>query len=215
MKLDKFSIDIEKIGEAEVFSYNGFILGYRGKRFNREIFFFPIVINENILRENKNLLNTYLDFIDMANHYNEEQYSPIYDIYFKAYDKIYEDRTRYEIVELLDLSSNTGINTDITIFPKDSGRIHHLAEELLIEISSLDKRFNFKSVCYDKTKTFSKSLFINKHDYVKISIDLFGNWSISHFNSCNKEEKTIKEIAGIINHVLKMLDKNLGKATIK
>lgn len=211
MKLDKFSIDIEKIGNVEIYSYNSFIFGYRNTKHEDEMFFFPIVVNENLLKENKNLLDAYLDFIDIANCYNEREYDPIYDMCFKAYDKVYEDRNRYEVVDLLSLSFNTWISTDITITPNFSINTNYLVKDLLKEISSLDKRFDFEPVYYDETKTVTIFLFIDKYDCAEISIDLFGNWSISYLNTHNEEEKAIKEIVGILEHILGMLNKNLGK----
>lgn len=42
MQLDKMSIDIEKIGNMEIFSHNGYILGFRDKKYSDSISFFPI-----------------------------------------------------------------------------------------------------------------------------------------------------------------------------
>lgn len=46
MKLDKFNINIEKIGDIEIFSHNGYMLGFRDRKDENSISFAPIVINK-------------------------------------------------------------------------------------------------------------------------------------------------------------------------
>ena len=45
MKLEKTSLDIEKIGNISIFSYNGYILGFTTYESLDDTSFFPIVIN--------------------------------------------------------------------------------------------------------------------------------------------------------------------------
>lgn len=80
MKLDKFNINIEKIGDIEIFSHNGYILGFRDRKDTNSILFAPIVIDKN----NEKNLELYFDFIDMAWAYSYHDYGPSYDIYNKA-----------------------------------------------------------------------------------------------------------------------------------
>ena len=55
MKLDKFNINIEKIGDIEIFSHNGYILGFRDRKDTNSILFAPIVIDKNNEKKSRTL----------------------------------------------------------------------------------------------------------------------------------------------------------------
>lgn len=210
MKLEKFSIDIEKIGNVEIFSYDGFILGYRNKTYTNSISYFPIVINKD--KPDVNFLNIYLNFVDEATQYScgDDYYPPGYDVFFKEYNKVYKDRSRHDIVDLLNLSINA---TDVAIIPEESVEMGDFIRDLLKEISLLDDKFDFGSHHDENKRVFINFLSIYSVDYVEVQIDYFENLSVNY--NYVSYEKEIKEIIKILNHILEMLDKNLGKATIK
>lgn len=206
MELKKFSIDVEKLGNIEIFSYDGYILGYK-RRFSYEISFFPIVINKDSL--NEDFLHFYLNFNEILNSYNGEEYDPEYNVYFKNYDKLYENCNRYGVEELLDLSSNTGIDTNVTIRPEYSIDTNDLFHDLLKENSLIDERFNLESKYDEERKVTNNFLSIDNSNYVKVSVDYFENVSMNY--NYISYEKEIKEVVEMLEHIFGMLDKNLGR----
>lgn len=201
MKLNKFSIDIEKLGNAEIFSYDGYILGYK-RGSSHEVSFFPIVINKDNL--NKDFLNIYLNFNEILNSYNGKEYDLEYKVYFKTYDKLYDYCDKYSVEELLDLSSNT----DVSIMPDYSIKIKDLVYDLLKEISLMDEKFTLESEYDKERKVVNNFLSIDNCNYIEVSVDYFEDVSIA----CNymSYEKEIGEVVEILEHILEMLDKNLG-----
>lgn len=202
MKLDKFSIDIEKLRNIKIFSYDGYILGYRNKISSYRVSFFPILINKDDL----DFLNVYFNFIDEATRYSDgdNYYAPSYDVYFKNYNKVYKDCSRYDIMDLLELS-----DTDIVIIPEESIEVESFVHDLLTEIHLLDEKFILESSYNENKKVSTKMLLIDNSNYIEASIDYFENVSINY--NYISYEKEIKEIVEILEHILKMLDKNLKK----
>lgn len=205
MKLEKISIDIEKLGKVEIFSYGGYILGYRNKTYTDSISYFPIVINKD--KPDVSFLNIYLNFVDEATQYSrgDDYYPPRYDVYFKEYNKIYKDRSRHDIVDLLNLSLDT---TDVAIIPEETVEMGDFVRDLLKEISLLDDKIDFGYSYDENKKVFINSLSIYSVDYIEVEIDYFENLSVNY--NYVIYEKDIKEIMKILNHMLEMLDKNLG-----
>lgn len=202
MELKKFSIDVEKLGNIKIFSYDGYILGYK-RRFSYGISFSPIVINKDNL--NKDFLCLYLNFNEILNSYNGKEYDPEYNVYFKNYDKLYENCNRYGVEELLDLSSDA----EVSIRPEYSINTNDLFHDLLKEISLIDKRFNLESKYDEERKVTNNFLSIDNSNYVEVSVDYFENISMTH--NYISYEKEIKEVMEILNHILEMLDKNLER----
>lgn len=198
MKLNKISIDIEKIGNVEIYSYNGYILGFRNKKYSDCMSFFPIVINTKDY--DKKLLEVYFDFIDAGWNYSDYDYYPNYDIYFKEYNKVYKDRSKYDIMELIELSS--GCN--ICIIPEYSFELLELIRSLMNEIALKNKEFTIDSVQGHKTTT--KRLFLDDDNYIKISINYFEQHTMSYHNTLDEMNDIIK----IFKHIFKMLDKNVN-----
>lgn len=202
MKLDKFSIDIEKLRNIKIFSCDSYILGYRNKIFSYRVSFFPFLINKDSL----DFLNVYFNFVDEATRYSDgdNYYPPSYDVYFKNYNKVYKDCSRYDIMDLLELS-----DTDIVIIPEESIEMGNFIHDLLKEISILDDKFSLESSYDENKKVLTKMLSIDNSNYVEVSVDYFENISMKH--NYISYEKEIKEVYEILEHILKMLDKNLRK----
>ena len=203
MKLEKFSIDIEKIGNVEIFSCDGYILGYRNKTYTDSISYFPIVINKD--KPDVSFLNIYLNFVDETTQYSHgDDYYPIFSVFFKEYNKFYKDCSRYDIMDLLELS-----DTDIVIIPEESIEVESFVHGLLTEIHLLDEKFILESSYDENKKVSTKMLLIDNSNYIEASIDYFENVSINY--NYISYEKEIKEVVEILEHILKMLDKNLRK----
>ena len=202
MELKKFSIDIEKLRNIKIFSCDSYILGYRDKIFSYRVSFFPILIN----KDNLDFLNVYFNFIDEATWYSDggNYYPPSYDVYFKNYNKVYKDCSRYDIMDLLELS-----DTDIVIIPEESIEVGTFIHDLLKEISILDDKFSLESFYDEDKKVLTKILSIDNSNYVEVSVDYFENVSMNY--NYIFYEKEIKEAVEILEHILAMYDKNLGK----
>lgn len=95
MKLEKTSLDIEKIENISIFSYNGYILGFTNYESLDDTTFFPIVINSK--HYDKNKLKTYFNFINIMSDYNGYSNLPEYNIYFKEYNKGYNNRDEFDV----------------------------------------------------------------------------------------------------------------------
>lgn len=199
MKLDKTSIDLEKIGNIEIFSCDGYIFGFRDKKYSDCMSFFPIIINTKNYDEK--LLEVYFDFIYAGWNYSDYDYYPNYDIYFKECNKVYRDRSKYDIIELIDLSSDC----DICITPEYSFELIELITGLMNEIALKNKKFIIDSVQSHKTTT--KKLFLDDDNYIKISVNYFEQYFMA-YNSTSSE---IDDAVKIFEYIFKMLDKNLQR----
>lgn len=199
MQLDKFNINIEKIGDIEIFSHNGYMLGFSDRKDTNSISFAPFVINTKDYNE-KNL-DFCFDFIDMAWAYSYYDYYPSYAIYFKEYNKVYNNRDRYDIMELMELSSGG----DVCITPEYSLKMADLVVRLINECSSKDKSL-IVNTTYDN-KTTINTISIDEDNYVRIVVDYFEQYFMSYHSTSDK----IDDMVRIFEHVFKMLDKSLGK----
>lgn len=203
MNLDKIDINIDKLGDLEVFSYNGYMLGFRDRKDTNSISFASIVIDKKYFTEKD--LCVYFDFIDMAWAYSYYDYEPSYDIYFKEYNKVYNNCDRYDVIELMKIAPCN----NVCITPDNSLKIINLVDSLINEFSLENKTLivNFDE---DKKRTI-KTLSLNEDDYVRIIIDYFEQYFISY----NGTSKEIKDIVKTFKCFFKMLNKNFGKGNLK
>lgn len=206
MKLEEINIKIEKLGNVQIFSYNGFILACTDKGYSDIIYFFPLLVNKDILEKNENLLTTYLDFVDVINGHLRYTYSPKYDLEIKENNKNYQYCNRFQLVEIV---SNISSNVNMIIKPEFSIKFKDFAYMVLKETSLLDKKFTLNSVDDVSEKLTINTLSIDINNYITVSIDRLDNWGISFI--CLDYEKEIKDIVNILKHLFEMHDKNLGR----
>ena len=197
MELNKTSIDIEKIENVSIFSHNGYILGFTNYKSLDDVSFFPIVINSK--NYDKNNLEIYFNFIDVMSAYNGYSGLPDYNIYLKDYNKGYNNCDGYDIMELIELSSNC----DVCITPEHDSNLINIVEDLMNVFSEKDDRFVINSI--EKDNVTTKMLSLDDDNYIQISIDRLGR----HFMSYHSTIDEIDNIVKIFEHIFEMLDKNL------
>ncbi len=199
MKLEKISIDIEKIGNISIFSHNGYILGFTDNEFLDDVSFFPIVINSK--HDNKKDLEVYFNFISVMSAYNGYSDPLNYNIYLKEYNKGYDNRDEYDILKLIELASKG----DVCITTEHDSNLINIVESLMNVFSKKDDRFVINSIEDDNVTT--KILSLDDDNYVQIGI----NRLEQHFMSYYSTSDEIDDIVKIFEHIFEMLDKNLRK----
>lgn len=197
MKLEKTSLDIEKIGNISIFSYNGYILGFTNYESLDDTSFFPIVINSK--NYDKNTLKIYFDFIRIMSDYNGYSSLNEYNIYLKEYSKGYNDCKEYDIIKLIKLASNG----DVCITPERTSKLINIVESLMNTFSEKDDKLFMNSI--EKDNVTKKTLFLDDDNYIKIDI----NRLEQHFLSYHSTTEEIDDIVKIFEHIFEMLDKNL------
>lgn len=197
MQLDKFSLNIEKIENISIFSHNGYILGFKDNEFLDNISFFPIVINSK--HYDKNDLEVYFNFISVMLAYSNYDCLSDYSIYLKEYNKGYNNCNEYDIMELIELSSNC----DICITPEHTSDLIDIVESLMNVCSSKDDRLVINSI--EEDNAITKILSLDDDNYIQIGINRLGQ----HFMSYDSTTDEIDDIVKIFEHVFEMLDKNL------
>lgn len=197
MKLEKTNLNIEKIGNISIFSYNDCILGFTDNEFLDDISFFPIVINSK--NYDKDKLKTYFNFINIMSDYNGYNNLPEYNIYFKEYNKVYNNRDEYDIMELIELSSNC----DVCITPEHASDLINIVESIMNAFSEKDDKLVTNSIKKDNVTT--KMLSLDDDNYVQISIDRLEQ----HFTSYHSTTDEMDDVVKIFEHIFEMLDKNL------
>lgn len=197
MILEKTSLDIEKIGNISIFSYNDFILGFTNDEFLDDISYFPIVINSK--NYDKNDLETYFNFISVMSVYNGYSDLPDYNIYLKEYNKCYNDCDKYDIMKLIELASNS----DVCITPEHTSKLINIVESLMNTFSEKDDKLVINSI--EKDSVTTKTLSLDDDNYVQIGI----NRLEQHFMSYHSTTDEIADIVKIFEHIFEMLDKNL------
>lgn len=150
MQLEEINIKIEKLGNVEIYSYNGFILACTDKGYSDIIYFFPLYINKDILEKNENLLTTYLNFVNSIYQYSGYIYSPKYNIEVKENNETYRNYNRFKVIEKI---SNLSPDLNIIIEPELSINLKDFAYMVLKEIPLLDKKFNFNYIYMILTKS--------------------------------------------------------------
>ena len=197
MQLDKFSLNIEKIGNISIFSHNGYILGFKDNEFLDDISFFPIVINSK--HYDKNDLEVYFNFISVMLAYSNYDCLSDYSIYLKEYNKGYNNCNEYDIMELIELSSNC----DICITPEHTSDLIDIVESLMNVCSSKDDRLVINSI--EENNAITKILSLDDDNYIQIGINRLGQ----HFMSYDSTTDEIDDIVKIFEHIFEMLNKNL------
>lgn len=197
MKLNKTSLNIEKIENISIFSYNGYILGFTNDEFLDDISYFPIVINSKDY--DKNDLETYFNFISVMSVYNGYSDLPDYNIYLKEYNKCYNDCDKYDIMKLIELASNS----DVCITPERTSKLINVVESLMNTFSEKDDKLVMNSI--EKDNLTTKILTLDDDNYIQISI----NRLEQHFMSYHSTTEEIDDIVKIFEHIFEMLDKNL------
>ena len=197
MKLEKTSLDIEKIGNISIFSYNGYILGFTNYESLDDTSFFPIVINSK--NYDKNTLKTYFDFINIMSDYNGYSNLPEYNVYLKEYNKGYNNRDEFDIMKLIELSSNS----DVCITPEHTSNLIEIVESLMNTFSEKDNKLVTNFI--EKDNVATRILSLDDDNYIQIGI----NRLEQHFVSYHSTTDEIDDIVKIFEHVFEMLDKNL------
>ena len=197
MKLNKTSLDIEKIGNISIFSYNGYILGFTNYESLDDTSFFPIVINSK--NYDKNTLKTYFDFINIMSDYNGYSNLPEYNVYLKEYNKDYNNRDEFDIMELIELSSNS----DVCITPEHTSNLIEIIESLMNTFSKRNDKLVTSFI--EKDNVATRILSLDDDNYIQIGI----NRLEQHFVSYHSTTDEIDDIVKIFEHIFEMLDKNL------
>ena len=197
MKLEKTSLDIEKIGNISIFSYNGYILGFTNYESLDDTSFFPIVINSK--NYDKNTLKTYFDFINIMSDYNGYSNLPEYNVYPKEYNKGYNNRDEFDIMELIELSSNS----DVCITPEHTSNLIEIIESLMNTFSKRNDKLVTSFI--EKDNVATRILSLDDDNYIQIGI----NRLEQHFMSYHSTTDEIDDIVKIFEHIFEMLDKNL------
>lgn len=197
MKLEKTSLDIEKIENISIFSYNGYILGFTNYESLDDTSFFPIVINSK--NYDKNTLKTYFDFINIMSDYNGYSNLPEYNVYLKEYNKGYNNRDEFDIMELIELSSNS----DVCITPEHTSNLIEIIESLMNTFSKRNDKLVTNFI--EKDNVATRILSLDDDNYIQIGI----NRLEQHFMSYHSTTDEIDDIVKIFEHIFEMLDKNL------
>lgn len=197
MKLEKTSLDIEKLENISIFSYNGYILGFTNYESLDDTSFFPIVINSK--NYDKNTLKTYFDFINIMSDYNGYSNLPEYNVYLKEYNKGYNNRDEFDIMELIELSSNS----DVCITPEHTSNLIEIIESLMNTFSKRNDKLVTNFI--EKDNVATRILSLDDDNYIQIGI----NRLEQHFMSYHSTTDEIDDIVKIFEHIFEMLDKNL------
>ena len=197
MKLNKTSLDIEKLENISIFSYNGYILGFTNDESLDDMSFFPIVINSK--NYDKNTLKTYFDFINIMSDYNGYSNLPEYNVYLKEYNKGYNNRDEFDIMELIELSSNS----DVCITPEHTSNLIEIIESLMNTFSKRNDKLVTNFI--EKDNVATRILSLDDDNYIQIGI----NRLEQHFMSYHSTTDEIDDIVKIFEHIFEMLDKNL------
>lgn len=197
MKLEKTSLDIEKTENISIFSYNGYILGFTNYESLDDTSFFPIVINSK--HYDKDKLKTYFNFINIMSDYNGYSNLPEYNIYFKEYNKGYNNRDEFDVMQLIELSSNG----DICITPEHTSNLIEIVESLMNTFSEKDDKLVTNFI--EKDNVATRILSLDDDNYIQIGI----NRLEQHFLSYHSTTDEIDDIVKIFEHIFEMLDKNL------
>lgn len=197
MKLNKTSLDIEKLENISIFSYNGYILGFTNDESLDDMSFFPIVINSK--NYDKNTLKTYFDFINIMSDYNGYSNLPEYNVYLKEYNKGYNNRDEFDIMKLIELSSNS----DVCITPEHTSNLIEIIESLMNTFSKRNDKLVTNFI--EKDNVATRILSLDDDNYIQIGI----NCLEQHFMSYHSTTDEIDDIVKIFEHIFEMLDKNL------
>lgn len=197
MKLEKTNLNIEKLGNISIFSYNGYILGFTNDESLDDMSFFPIVINSK--HYDKDKLKIYFNFMSVMSVYNGDSDLSEYSVYLKEYNKVYNNYDKYDVMQLIELSSDC----DICITPERTSKIINIIENLMNTFS--EKNDKLVTSFIEKDNVAIRMLSLDDDNYIKIDI----NRLEQHFLSYHSTTDEIDDIVKIFEHIFEMLDKNL------
>ena len=135
----------------------------------------------------------------MAWAYSYHDYGPSYDIYFKEYDKFYNNCDEYDIMKLIKLSSNG----DVCITPERTLNLVNIVESLMNTFSKRNDKLITSFI--EKDNVATRILSLDDDNYIQIGINRLGQ----HFMSYHSTTDEIDDIVKIFEHIFEMLDKNL------
>lgn len=204
MKFDKINIIVEKLGYIEIFSYDGYILGFRDRNNSEFISFCPITVNS----ENIDVLDVYFEFIDdcCANNAdgiypsNYRTYPTNYRIVFDRYCKDYDDLCSSEVIDLMKLMPDDNAYVEI----EDSFILGEYVFSLIRQVSWLDKDISYDF--FDNSKYITYVLRLDEDNYIEVQIGCFDQYSFT-FNSTTEK---MDDVVEIFKHFFEMLDKNFS-----
>lgn len=197
MKLNKTSLDIEKLENISIFSHNGYILGFTNDESLDDMSFFPIVINSK--HYDKDKLKIYFNFMSVMLVYNGDSDLPEYSVYLKKYNKVYNNCDKYDVMQLIKLSSDC----DICITPERTSKIINIIENLMNTFS--EKNDKLVTSFIEKDNVAIRMLSLDDDNYIQIGI----NRLEQHFLSYHSTIEEIDDIVKIFEHIFEMLNKNL------
>lgn len=198
MKFDKIDIRVEKLGIVELFSYDGYILGFRDWGYSNAIFLFPIVINN----ENTNMIDLYFHFIETACSYNGYDYSSYYSAHVENRKGLHLNLGEVEVCDLI----QSAPNYDVYIEPKNCFDFELIISSLMAEVVSADKDFVCSSSTNDKDKSVTLFLRLDDDNHIEVKIDRFNKYLFTS----DSTTKRMDDVVEIFKHFFKMLDKNLN-----
>lgn len=205
LKFNKFDVTVERLGGIEIFSYDGYILGFRDLSESGVVSFCPIIINN----ENMDTLDSYFEFVDTFYAYNGNDYISNYNVYVKDYNKTYGNLSEVEIIDLISDNFEDSIwgepLCDIYIEPQNSFKLIDVIHCLVSHILYLNEDFVFSSSEGGGCST--ESLALSKDDYIEITVNYFEQYAFT-FNSTTEE---MDDVVSIFKHFFEMLDKNLNR----
>lgn len=192
MKFDKIDITVEKLGDITIFSYDGYILGFRDWNSSEYISFCPITVNN----ENIDILDVYLEFIDTCCANNSDGIYPSdYRVCFNYYLKDYYDLCSSEVIDLIKSMPDDNAYVELG----DSFILGEYVFALMRQVSCLDKDISFD---------FSNNLVLSldEDNYIEVQIDCCNQ----HSFISNSTTKRMDDVVNVFKHFFEMLDKNLN-----
>lgn len=197
MQLEKFNINIEKLENISIFSYNGYILGFTNCESLDDTSFFPIVINSK--HYDKDKLRIYFNFMSVMSVYNGDSDLPEYSVYLKEYNKVYNNCDKYDVMQLIKLSSDC----NICITPERTSKIINIIENLMNTFS--EKNDKLVTSFIEKDNVAIRMLSLDDDNYIQIDINRLEQYFMSYHSTTEE----IDDIVKIFEHIFEMLDKNL------
>lgn len=131
--------------------------------------------------------------------YNGYSNLPEYNVYLKEYNKGYNNRDEFDIMELIELSSNS----DVCITPEHTSNLIEIIESLMNTFSKRNDKLVTNFI--EKDNVATRILSLDDDNYIQIGI----NRLEQHFMSYHSTTDEIDDIVKIFEHIFEMLDKNL------
>ena len=202
MKFDKIDLTVEKLESVEIFSYDGYILGFRDYHQSNSVSFYPMVFNS----ERKNILEVYFDFMKAFHVCGDDNRDFHYRFCLDYHDNEHDHFRTSAFIYTPDLISNCNSYIESEGSFKLGGDI----SSLMIQFLFLDKNFTY-SYSYNGFSFYdtsiTRSLCLDEDNYIKITTNSSNKYSFI-FNSTTEE---MDDVVSIFKHFFEMLDKNLNR----